>query len=278
MELNTDEIQEETETQNVVSNIYVIFKCDHTIYAINADYVTEMVQISNITPEIDSPDYVLGVTNLRGKIIPIVDLRMRFGINTMVQNMMNMLDEYEQAHLNWLKELESCIDENRNFKLARDPHKCKFGVWYDKYRAEDMIIANFMKKFDAPHKVIHSIADKALDLEKEGKLDEAKQVINHTRNTSLADMLKLFSGLKELIQERVKTLVIILTVDGKTFGINVDNINFVHQITPEMKEPVNDYLSSNVNEKFIDEVAKISVDNKEMIVMLLDPVVLYKLQ
>lgn len=37
--------------------------------------------MTNITPVPRSPGYIKGVTNLRGKIIPLVDLRIKFGLN-----------------------------------------------------------------------------------------------------------------------------------------------------------------------------------------------------
>jgi hypothetical protein len=43
----------------------------------------------------------------------------------------------EQDHRNWLAELEACVREHRPFGMARDPHQCKFGLWYDRYKTED---------------------------------------------------------------------------------------------------------------------------------------------
>src|SRR5690606_37042354 len=42
--------------------------------------VREINRLVGITPIPETPDYVAGVMNLRGRVVPIVDLRVRFGI------------------------------------------------------------------------------------------------------------------------------------------------------------------------------------------------------
>ena len=43
-------------------------------------HVTEVVGLQNITRVPDTPDFVKGVINLRGQVIPVVDIRLRFHI------------------------------------------------------------------------------------------------------------------------------------------------------------------------------------------------------
>jgi purine-binding chemotaxis protein CheW len=48
-------------------------------YGIDVLKVREIIRLTSITSVPQMPDYVKGVINLRGKIIPVVDLRVRFG-------------------------------------------------------------------------------------------------------------------------------------------------------------------------------------------------------
>ena len=49
--------------------------------------VREIIRLVEITPIPRMPDYVRGVINLRGKIVPVIDLRMKFGLpNTSTTN------------------------------------------------------------------------------------------------------------------------------------------------------------------------------------------------
>lgn len=67
--------QEEEDTQK---GRYLIFLLDQETYGIEIKYVTEIIGIQTITEIPELPDYVKGIINLRGKIIPVMDVRLRF--------------------------------------------------------------------------------------------------------------------------------------------------------------------------------------------------------
>ncbi|MDY7076496.1 MAG: chemotaxis protein CheW [Chloroflexota bacterium] len=50
-------------------------------YAVNIGYVTEIVGVQRISEVPDVPGYIKGVINLRGKVIPVMDVRLRFGLD-----------------------------------------------------------------------------------------------------------------------------------------------------------------------------------------------------
>jgi len=73
---NTVDINElEEDTQK---NRYLTFSLGNETYAIEIMWVTEIIKIQNITKVPEMPDFVKGIINLRGKIIPIMDIRIRF--------------------------------------------------------------------------------------------------------------------------------------------------------------------------------------------------------
>lgn len=57
---------------------YLTFVLGHESYGIAVMKVREIIRLVEITPVPQMPDYIRGVVNLRGKIIPIVDLRLKF--------------------------------------------------------------------------------------------------------------------------------------------------------------------------------------------------------
>jgi purine-binding chemotaxis protein CheW len=59
---------------------YITFILGKEEYAIGIEFVKEIIGIQNITRLPDVDEYVMGVINLRGKIIPIVDMRLRFSL------------------------------------------------------------------------------------------------------------------------------------------------------------------------------------------------------
>lgn len=57
---------------------YLTFILGPEVYGLEIRFVTEIIGIQKITPVPDMPDYVKGVINLRGKVIPVMDVRLRF--------------------------------------------------------------------------------------------------------------------------------------------------------------------------------------------------------
>ena len=69
-------------TDNLTRNVaqFVAFKIENQTYAFRIEQIQEIVILSQITRTPQVPEYVEGVANLRGSIIPIVNLRKLFGL------------------------------------------------------------------------------------------------------------------------------------------------------------------------------------------------------
>ncbi len=57
---------------------YLLFALGNEEYGIAIRYVTEIIGLQTITAIPELPAYVKGIVNLRGKIIPVIDMRLRF--------------------------------------------------------------------------------------------------------------------------------------------------------------------------------------------------------
>ncbi len=63
-----------------IENMYLTFEIQDEEYAVNIGYVTEIVGMQKISQVPDVPEFIKGVINLRGKVIPLMDMRLRFGL------------------------------------------------------------------------------------------------------------------------------------------------------------------------------------------------------
>lgn len=70
---NTMELEEDTQKDR-----FLTFVLGKETYGIEIKYVTEIIGIQAITEIPELPEYVKGIINLRGKIIPVMDVRLRF--------------------------------------------------------------------------------------------------------------------------------------------------------------------------------------------------------
>ena len=58
----------------------VVFRLSDESYGIDVGSTREIFHLQNITHVPNAPEYVEGVINLRGKVVPVIDLRKRFGV------------------------------------------------------------------------------------------------------------------------------------------------------------------------------------------------------
>ncbi len=68
-------IETEEDTQK---GKYLTFSLGQEFYGLEIQYVTEIIKLQPITEVPEMPDYIRGIINLRGKIIPLMDARSRF--------------------------------------------------------------------------------------------------------------------------------------------------------------------------------------------------------
>ncbi len=69
---------EEVEIEDTQEGKFLTFTLGKEEYGIEIRNVTEIIGIQNMTDLPDTPPFVKGVINLRGKVIPLIDVRLRF--------------------------------------------------------------------------------------------------------------------------------------------------------------------------------------------------------
>lgn len=64
-----------------ISNSYLTFELGGELFAISVFKVIEIIEFPDVTQVPNSPEYLLGVINLRGTVIPLVDTRQKFSMS-----------------------------------------------------------------------------------------------------------------------------------------------------------------------------------------------------
>jgi len=215
---------------------YLLFYLGDEIYAISSEFVREMLLTPNVTALPEAAADVRGVINLRGKVVKVVDLRCRLGM----EPLMELLDSFEkmlqlrkQDHINWLNELEDCIRGKREFKLATNPHECQFGRWYYSFKTSNDVLAKLLPRFEAPHDAIHKTAIEALAELYKGAPDKALAIIEERRDTALARMIRLLDNAMQLLRETNTEITVVLSSNGKPQAVTVDRVLSVERIPAE---------------------------------------------
>lgn len=74
------EITAKTEVDNPILR-WVTFKLAKEKYGINVMQVQEVLRVTEIAPVPGAPSYVIGIINLRGNVVTVIDTRKRFGLS-----------------------------------------------------------------------------------------------------------------------------------------------------------------------------------------------------
>jgi len=253
------------------TDLSVLVRLEGSLYGIPADFVHEMVQIPEVVSLPSAPPYVRGVVTLRGHAVPLIDLRVRLGMPSLKEewvHLVELLNAREQDHVNWLIELENSVKEKREFKLATDPHKCAFGRWYDNFKTDNLILGSVLKKFDEPHKRIHAIAQRVIELENKEAFDEAYAIIESTRATELSTMIQLFEETRTVLGTTMRELLLVVNTGGRDVAISVDSVEAVEYVEKTDGGAMTSLYSEGA-EEITDSIGKRTADD-DALVMLLD--------
>ena len=64
---------------------YLTFKLDDEVFALDIAQVREVLDFTSITKVPRTPDFMSGVINLRGSVVPVIDMRLKFGMSKTVK-------------------------------------------------------------------------------------------------------------------------------------------------------------------------------------------------
>jgi chemotaxis signal transduction protein len=215
---------------------WVLFNIAGSIYGISSEKILSIIILHEITNLPKAPDYIRGVINLRGKIIPFIDLRKKLDLKSVPEEIMEfeeMLARRNQDHIHWLDELENSVKENREFKLTTDPHACAFGKWFDLFQTDDIVLNSLLRKVDRTHKYIHSIAVRIKTHQEHHEYSEAEQILASTKDTELKLLINLFSGMVDAYRESRREIGLVLENKEMTVGVITDEVVAVEKLKKE---------------------------------------------
>ncbi|MFH1035838.1 MAG: chemotaxis protein CheW [Pseudomonadota bacterium] len=218
---------------------WIIFRLQQQFFGLPVAITHEMLVVPEVTPVPKAPPYVRGMINLRGRVMPLIDLRTRLGLPSALdekEKLIHMLEEREEDHKNWLVELETSVRERRKFRLTTDPHQCAFGKWYDGFQTDDLRLAGQLIKFDFPHRRVHAVGEEVADLAAKKDYDGAMALIGHTRDTVLAKLVALFGEVRETVRKSHTEIAVVVEDQGRVLALTVDAVDSVETLEPGSAE------------------------------------------
>ena len=77
---------------------YLTFKLDEEIFALDISKVKEVLDFTEITKIPQTPEFMKGVINLRGGVVPVVDMRLKFGMSETAKTVNTCIIIVEVTH------------------------------------------------------------------------------------------------------------------------------------------------------------------------------------
>jgi len=103
---------------------WVTFKLGRETYALNVMQIREVLRYSTIAPVPGAPHYVLGIINLRGSVVTVVDTRARFGLarNEITDNTRIVILETEAYTIGVLVDSVAEVVHVNQSEIETTPH------------------------------------------------------------------------------------------------------------------------------------------------------------
>lgn len=89
------------------SNAYLTFALGDEKFAIPVDHVHEVVEFGQVTKVPNAPDYMLGIINLRGRVLPLLDTKLKLGLSAT-----------EQSQRSRIMVLDIPVENDKNIQLG----------------------------------------------------------------------------------------------------------------------------------------------------------------
>ena len=214
---------------------FITFKAGQALFALAVDRIQYITSANSITVH-EAPNQqnqMQNVFDFAGKPTLLYSFSKIIGGQSqseIVADLNALLAQREQDHIGWINALEHSILTGEPFTKATDPHKCAFGLWYDNYKPDDDELASIMARFDAPHKRIHSLAEKLLALAKnETGVKEAIALLQQERISTLKELMHIFNLARSRLDDILKPVVIIIDCGNESFAIKLDNIGDIKE-------------------------------------------------
>lgn len=224
-----------------LSEPVVVARVEGTLLAIPSRWTLDMTVCPPVSPLPMAPPGVRGVAIRRNRAVTLIDVRTRLGITSRADEtaaIVDLLHAREADHVRWIETLIACIRDQQPFPLARDPHACAFGKWFDHYVPPTLTLTYQLAKFREPHERIHSLAAEAEALAATRGVDDALSLLRVHQTSTLMHMRSLFAETRRLLTEDLRELAITHDTGSALIGLIVDDIESVERLRPETVEPL----------------------------------------
>jgi len=250
----------------------VTFRLAHEEYAFPISDVEEIIRVPQITQVPNAPPFVQGISTLRNRVLPVVDLRTKFGLRMLVaetEDFVSRMHGFEQSHAGLVRQLAEAVEGSTTRDDPFVEEECEFRMWRKSFFTSDGVLESLLAPVDHADRLLHKAvtsAAKALAAgDRQGALVAHQQRVEPAWVELRRAFKKMFKGVTQREDERC----IVIGVDGMSLALRIDAVNEVLQVPHDAIERTPETLSGGgASEDQIRGVAKL--DQGRRLILILD--------
>lgn len=228
----------------------VIVKLGTRLFSVKADQVVSMEVLSELSEIPQAPSYIRGVAELRGQLIPVVDLRQVLGLGNYQEDLEKLSDIFSKGEKDFFKIITSFkanIGSSEMINLKSIQEDFTFSVWLKNYESDNIFISEICNSLKRRNlKILEKLKEVNLYLEN-NKRQEANEAFSDIENDELPKLKEIFKNTHEVIRDKSNELFIVIQQDESKFAVTVDHIEAVDLI--EQAGDTEDTVFSFLNPK-----------------------------
>lgn len=224
----------------------------------------------DVTGVADSSEYVDGIIKFGNEIVTLLSLRKFLGFEGFSQKIdefVEMLEQRKKEHIVWVDTLKKCIASGEPFELSADPHKCKFGMWYDTYKAPNCSVKFLLQRIDMPHKGLHSMAkgiNSLIGSNKPEHKEKLNEIITTLDEVYVPEIVSAIEKTEEIYCKTLKEMFISIRDKSVSAAFTVDEIIGVEKLDIVYEGNLDDTMNFP---EFIEGTAR---DKDDSLILIID--------
>lgn len=214
---------------------WVVFRLGNHRLALSAAWVREMAALPEVTVLPGADPHLRGMVDIRGLLMPLMDLRRRLGLPSLsheAEELIRELDQQEQGHGQWLRQREEAAFQGRPQAAGRDPGQCPFGLWLSRRRAQGGVLAGCLDILDSPHRQAHLAAAQAADPPARGQTKKAAQPLAKAQPGPPTGLSRAVERCRRNLRRPQKEIALVMQHQGSPLALAVDEVEAVEPLAP----------------------------------------------
>ncbi len=260
-------------TEQVDKSQLVVFTIHGEEFGVAIDRVREIFKISDITPVPKAPEFVAGLTNLRGTIIPVINVRRRFGMVDVQREFHDTLAEVDRRFQGLRQALQAAMATGAFDEARRVVEHAELGSFLDGFQTTNdglsRRVAELQAMFlDLQAEILKSVQMSGRNRDRGQELFDGPVQADIARFEAHLQAARASSGTDLLREEKI----LVVAASGLAIGLLVDSVHEVVSVPLSAIEPTPDLVLDQVESAYLDGIAKLNHGQRMILLLNIDEI------